>query len=101
MVCEMEEEAKARIQADAKDRAGLRRQLDSCIDPMDSKAHPEGSIMNIVSGKLAPASVNIENAVMIGDYFGRLREDMAGRIQQHHLQESGDNGGIMQICKDW
>ena len=98
---EMEEEAKARIQADAKDRAGLRRKLDSCIDPMDSKAHPEGSIMNIVSGKLAPASVNIENAVMIGDYFGRLREDMAGRIQHHHLQESGDNDGIMQICKDW
>ena len=61
------EEAKARIQADAKDRAGLRRKLDSCIDPMDSKAHPEGSIVNIVSGKLAPASVNVENAVMIGE----------------------------------
>ena len=61
------EEAKARIQANAKDRAGLRRKLDSCIDPMDSKAHPEGSIVNIVSGKLAPASVNVENAVMIGD----------------------------------
>ena len=61
------EEAKARIQADAKDRAGLRRKLDSCIDPMDSKAHPEGSIVNIVSGKLAPASVNVENSVMIGE----------------------------------
>ena len=61
------EEAKARIQADAKDRAGLRRKLDSCIDPMDSKAHPEGSIVNIVSGKLAPASANVENAVMIGE----------------------------------
>ena len=56
---------KARIQADAKDRAGLRHKLDYCIDPMDSKEHPEGSIMNIVSGKLAPASVNVENAVMI------------------------------------
>ena len=61
------EEAKARIQADAKDRAGLRRKLDYCIDPMDSKEHPEGSIVNIVSGKLAPASVNVENAVMIGE----------------------------------
>ena len=58
------EEAKARIQADAKDRAGLRRKFDSCIDPMDSKAHPEGSVVNIVSGKLAPASVN---AVIIGE----------------------------------
>ncbi|KAG1661394.1 Receptor-type tyrosine-protein phosphatase-like N [Nymphon striatum] len=61
------EEAKARIQADAKDRAGLRLKLDSCIDPMDSKEHPEGSIVNIFSGKLAPASVNVENAVMIGE----------------------------------
>ena len=61
------EEAKARIQADAKDKAGLRRKLDYCIDPMDSKEHPEGSTVNIVSGKLAPASVNVENAVMIGE----------------------------------
>ena len=61
------EEAKARIQTDAKDRPGLRRKLDSCINPMDSKAHPEGSIVNIVSRKLAPASVNVENAVMIGE----------------------------------
>ena len=61
------EEAKARIQADAKDKAGLRRKLDSCIYLMDSKAHPEGSIVNIVSGKLDPASVNVENAVMIGE----------------------------------
>ena len=53
------EEAKARIQADAKDRAGLCRKFDSCIDPMDSKVHPEGSIVNIVSRKLAPASVNV------------------------------------------
>ena len=61
------EEAKARIHADAKDRAGHRRIFDSCIDPMDSKAHPEGSVVNIVSGKLAPASVNDENAVIIGE----------------------------------
>ena len=61
------EEVKARIQADAKDRAGLRRKLDYCIDPMDSKEHPEGSIVNTVSGKLAPTSVNVENAVMIGE----------------------------------
>ena len=61
------EEAKARIQADAKDRAGLRHKPDYCIDPVDSKEHPEGSIVNIVRGKLAPASVNVKNAVMIGE----------------------------------
>ena len=55
----------SRIQADAKDRARLRRKLDYCIVPMDSKEHPEGSIVSIVSGKLAPAYVNVENAGMI------------------------------------
>ena len=34
---------------------------------MDSKTHPEGSIVNIVSVKLSPASVSVENAVMIGE----------------------------------
>jgi len=61
------EESKARILADATDRAGLRQKLETCTDPMDPKEHPEGSLVNIVSRKLAPASVNVENAVMIGE----------------------------------
>ncbi len=31
------EEGKARIQADRKDRDGLRSKLDSCMDPLDPK----------------------------------------------------------------
>ena len=54
------------IQADAKDRVGLHQKLDSCMDPMDPEGHPDSSIVNIVSRKLAPASVNVDNAVIIG-----------------------------------
>ena len=36
------------------------------MDPMDPERHPDGSIVNIVSRKLAPVSVNVDNAVIIG-----------------------------------
>ena len=36
------------------------------MDPMDPEGHPDGSIVNIVSRKLAPASVNVDNALIIG-----------------------------------
>ena len=61
------EEAKARIREDTKDRIGLRRKLEVCMDPMKSEDHPDGSLVNIVSGKIAPASVNIDSAVKIGE----------------------------------
>ena len=44
-------EAKARIQADAKDRAGLRRKFDSCIDPKDSKAPAQKVVLSSVENK--------------------------------------------------
>ena len=62
----MPPEFMARIQADAKDRAGLRHKLVPCIDPMDLVGHPENSIFNIVSGKLAPASdLNAVDSIVI------------------------------------
>ena len=61
---EMEEETGATsVQLYHKEQAKARIQA----DPMDSKADPKGSIVNIVSGKRAPASVNVENALMIGE----------------------------------
>ena len=61
------EEGKARIEADRKDRDDLRTRLDSCIDPLDPKQHPDRSIVNTVSGKITPAFVNVENSVLIGE----------------------------------
>jgi len=34
---------------------------------MNLKDHREGSLVNIVSGKLASGTVNVENAVVIGE----------------------------------
>ncbi len=36
------------------------------MDPLDPKQHPSRGIASIVSGKITPASVNVENAVLIG-----------------------------------
>ena len=56
---------KTRIREDTKNRIGLRRKLEVCMDPMKSEDHPDGSLV-IVSGKIAPASVNVDSAVKIG-----------------------------------
>lgn len=48
------EKVEARIIADAKDRAGFRQKLDTCIHPLGLKEHPGKSIVNITSGKIAP-----------------------------------------------
>ena len=59
------EEGKARIEADAKDRDGIRTKLEMCIDPIDPANHPEG-IVNIVTGKIGKAEVNVQNSPHIG-----------------------------------
>ncbi|KAJ8351728.1 hypothetical protein SKAU_G00232040 [Synaphobranchus kaupii] len=61
------EEAKARVIADVKDRAGLRQKLDTCLHPLDPNEHPVESIVNITSGKIAPPTVNVDSAVKIGE----------------------------------
>jgi hypothetical protein len=58
-------ESKARITADKVDREGLRRKLEVSINPMDPDSHPE-NIVNVVNGRIAPASVNVDKAIDIG-----------------------------------
>ena len=59
------EEAKARIAEDKRGRDGIRQNLDTCIKPLDSAAHPSG-IVNVVSGQIGSTEVNVDNAVTIG-----------------------------------
>ncbi len=59
------EEAKARISSDEKDRKGIQDKLVNCINPLAPEDHPD-NIVNIVTGKIAPATVNIDEAVNIG-----------------------------------
>ena len=60
------EESKSRMEADAKDRAGIRQKLDTCIDPLDPTKHPNG-LVNIASGRVAASAVNVYDAVRVGE----------------------------------
>ena len=72
------EEAPARISADQGDRDGLRRKLDVSIDPMDPEKHPE-NIVNVVNGRIAPESVNVDRAVEIGaQQMGEFEQKLPG-----------------------
>ena len=56
------EESKARIPADISDRRKLRERLDQCTDPLDPAGHSP-TLFNIVYGKLAAESANVQNAL--------------------------------------
>ena len=55
----------ARLKADAIDRDRIRTSLETCFDPLSTAEHPE-QIVNVVSGRISPDSVNVENSVTIG-----------------------------------
>ena len=59
------EEMPARKKTDAADRDKLRERLITCIDPLNPDDHQD-PLVNIVTGKLAPAAVNVDNAAKIG-----------------------------------
>ena len=54
------------IKTEAQDRQSLRVTLQECIDPMNLDSHPDGALLNIVTGAVAPQDVNIDRAVMLG-----------------------------------
>ena len=60
------EEFNGRIETDAQDRQSLRDTLLKCIDPMDPDTHPDGALLNVVTGSVAPQVVNIDIAVKLG-----------------------------------
>ena len=59
------EENPARVKSDGKDRKNIRNKLEVSIDPLDPTDHPQ-EIVNIVSGRIAPSSVNVDKSVEIG-----------------------------------
>ena len=44
------EESKYRIHSDEKDRNNIKLKMAQCIPPLDYQQHPDGSIVNIVTG---------------------------------------------------
>lgn len=59
------EEMGSRIKYDENDRKAIREKLSKCIDPMNAAAHP-ASLANIVTGRICPAEVNVQDAVTLG-----------------------------------
>ena len=59
------EEAKARMDSDARDRESLRKKIEICIDPLDPKKHPK-SMVNIATGQLARDTVNVDRSIERG-----------------------------------
>jgi len=59
------EENPARVKSDGKDRQNIRAKLEMSTDPLDPTDHPD-EIVNIVSGRIAPSSVNVDKSVEIG-----------------------------------
>lgn len=60
------EEAEGRMKTDQSDRQSLRNTLDVCINPLDHASHPDGALMNIVTGQIAHPDVNADKAVSLG-----------------------------------
>ena len=61
------EELSHRIQADKVDPEHIRQKMDSVINPLEpGQHHSSSALLNIVTGQVAPAEVNVDRAVSIG-----------------------------------
>ena len=60
------EEGKKKIEAVRALRDKLRVKLSSLIHPLDPTKHPEGVLVNIITGKIAPENVNVDHALELG-----------------------------------
>ena len=64
-VTEHKEEMPSRIRSDGVDREKLKDRLNTCIDPLQPDSHPPG-LINVVTGRLCPDNVNVDDSVNIG-----------------------------------
>ena len=60
------EEAEGRIKTDQADRQSLRDALDVCIYLLEYASHPDGALINIVTGQFVHPDVNADNTVSLG-----------------------------------
>ena len=65
VITKHKEEGQTRILTDATDRKKIREKLLTCIDPFDP-SNPDMGIVNIVSGRVAELSVNVEQSAKLG-----------------------------------
>ena len=82
------EDAEGRIKTDQADHQSLRDTLDVCIDPLEYASHPDGALMNIVTGQIAHPDVNANNAVSLGHRATWKTSRVDGRIRSIALSAS-------------
>ena len=61
------EESLKRIESDQQNLKSLRQYMSGIIDPMDPSTHPDGHLLNIVSGQIAAENCNVHEAVAKGN----------------------------------
>ena len=47
-------------------RNKLKDKISNVIDPLDPSKHPNGQLLNIVTGRITPEKVNVDQAVELG-----------------------------------
>ena len=92
------EETNARIQADNSDRRKLWERQHQCIDRFYPSGH-YATVFIIVSGKLTVASVNVKNALHIGNaciaaYENKLCQGFYNKISSYVLSMDTPMKGI-------
>jgi hypothetical protein len=60
------EEQSSRIKTDQNDRSNIRSMLETCIHPLECATHPDGALMNIVTGEIAHPEANVADALQLG-----------------------------------
>ena len=60
------EDANGRIKARQEDHLSLRNTLDVFINPFDNESHPDGALINIMTGQIVHPDMNANNALVIG-----------------------------------
>lgn len=61
-----EDRIEGRIKVGKANRLSLRNTLDVCINPLDDDSHPDGALMNIVTGQIAHPVVNADDEQLQG-----------------------------------
>ena len=59
-------EGKHQMESDEVLRNKLQEKISNVIDPLDPSPHPNGQLLNIVTGKIAPEKANVDQAVELG-----------------------------------
>ena len=68
------EEGSSRIRTDTTDREKIRNKLVTCIDPLHPASHPQDNLINIVTGRISPGLVNVDNSVQLGEQLMKSYE---------------------------